>query len=367
MTENVSELDAGRLARVKQIMDEAVAGNVFPGAVAAVARNGKVIFQHAAGRQQDGPEARPIMPVEAMFDLASVSKPISGIALMLCIEDGLLTLDDPVGKFVPEFAGGDKSAIRIRHIVSHTSGIQSNPKLYHEHESWETLLPAYLALPLIGQPGSLFLYSSINFILLALIVERASGKRLDTLLGERVFAPMDLDITYNPPETLLPRIPATEYVEWRNSYDWGVVNDKTAQMMGGVSAHAGLFASAADLLALGSMLVNGGTHNGVRVMSPLAARLFISPWTDERGARRGICWLPGNPKVFGDLLAGQAMGHTGTTGTAMCLVPSEKLVAVLLTNRVHPSRDNDRIEAFRPRFFNTLAASADRQLGVLCG
>ena len=364
INDTLPELDENRLVRVRQILDEGVAGGVFPGAVAGLARNGEVIFQHAAGRQQDGPEARGTMPVNAMFDLASVSKPISGIALMLCIEDGLLTLDDPVGRFIPEFAAGDKAAIRIRHIVSHTSGIQSNPKLYYEHKSWKTLLPAYLALPLIGQPGALFLYSSINFILLAMIVEKASGKRLDVLLGERVFGPMGLDITYNPPETLRPRIPATEYIEWRDSFDWGVVNDKTAQMMGGVSAHAGLFASAADLLALGSMLVNGGLHNGVRIMSPAAARLFVSPWTDERGIRRGICWLPGNPKVFGDLLAGQAMGHTGTTGTAMCLIPSATMVAVLLTNRVHPSRDNDRIESFRPHFFNTLAAALIRHLGV---
>jgi len=357
VNEDVAVLDEKRLLRVREIMDEGVSGGVFPGAVAGVAKAGRIVFQHAAGRQQDGPEPIARMPVDALFDLASVSKPTSGMALLLCIEDGLLTLDDHVGKYVPEFASGDKAAIRIRHIVSHTSGVQSNPKLYHEHETWETLLPAYLALPLIGQPGAIFLYSSINFILLKLIVERVSGKTLDSLLAERIFAPMGLEITYNPPETLRPRIPATEYVDWRNTYDWGVVNDKTAQMMGGVSAHAGLFGTVADLLAIGSMLLNGGTHEGVRVMSPMAARLMTNTWTDERGARRGICWLPGNPKVFGDLIGGQSLGHTGTTGTAMCMVPSEKLVAVLLTNRVHPSRDNALIEGFRPKFFNTIAAA----------
>jgi CubicO group peptidase (beta-lactamase class C family) len=355
--QNNAGLDAARLDRVKQLMDEGVRAGVFPGAVAAVARDGQILFQHAAGRQQDGPEAKDTMPVDAMFDLASVTKPMSGMALMLCIEDGLLTLDDHVAKYIPEYGTGDKAAIRIRHLVSHTSGIQSNPKLYHEHESWSTLLPAYLALPLIAQPGAIFLYSSINFIILALIVERVSGRSLDQILAERIFKPLGLDTTFNPPETLRQRIPATEYIPWRKAYDWGVVNDKTAQMMGGVSAHAGMFSSAGDLAKIGAMLLNGGSFNGVRVMSPAAARVFTSPWTDDRGAKRGVCWLPGNAKVFGDLLGPQSLGHTGTSGTAMCLVPGEKLVAVLLTNRVHPSRDNDLIEPFRPRFFNTVASA----------
>jgi CubicO group peptidase (beta-lactamase class C family) len=350
--------DKTRLAKVTDLLDRAAANGVFPGAVAGIAHQGRIVYQHAAGRQQEGPERSDTMPVDAMFDLASVSKPLSGTSLLLCMEDGLLTLDDHVAKYIPEFATGDKAAIRIRHLVSHTSGIQSNPKLYHEHQTWETLLPAYLALPLVGPTGSMFLYSSINFIILALIVEKVTGKTLDALLQERVFGPLGMaDTTYNPPASLRPRIPATEFIDRNGDYDWGVVNDKTAQMMGGVSAHAGLFATAADLLLFGTMLLNGGSYNGVRVLSPAAARLLLNPWTDERGVRRGLCWLPGNPKVFGDLLGSQGVGHTGTSGTAMFLAPAQDLAVVLLSNRVHPSRDNDLIEPFRPRFFNAVAAA----------
>ncbi|MCP8937465.1 beta-lactamase family protein [Alsobacter sp. SYSU M60028] len=358
IVDNDSHFDRHRLGRVSALLDQAARDGVFPGAVAGVAHRGRIVYLHAAGRQQDAPEAKPEMPVDAVFDLASVTKPVSGTALLLCLEDGLLSLDDHVARYIPEFAVGDKAAIRIRHLVSHTSGIQSNPKLYHEHTSWETLLPAYLALPLAGPPGSLYLYSSINFIVIALIVERVSGMTLDKLLTQRIFAPLGMrDTMFNPPPALRPRIPATEFVEWRGEYDWGVVNDKTAQMMGGVSAHAGLFATAADLLLFGTMLLGGGTHAGVRVLSRFSTRLLLTPWTDERGARRGVCWLPGAAKVFGDLLAGQCVGHTGTTGTAMCLVPSEEMAIVLLSNRVHPSRDNDRIEALRPRVFNAIAAA----------
>jgi serine-type D-Ala-D-Ala carboxypeptidase len=353
--------DGGRLAHVRELLDQGVRNGIYPGVVAGIAYQGSIVFHHAAGRQQDAPEARSPMPPDAMFDLASVTKPVSGTALMLCLEDGLLTLDDPVFKYVPEFATGDKATIRIRHIVSHTSGVQSNPKLQYEHRSWTTLLPAYLALPLVGAPGTMFLYSSINFILLALIVERAAGRKLDELLRDRVFAPLGMaDTTYNPPPALRPRIPATEFVESRGDYDWGVVGDKTAQKMGGVSAHAGLFSTAADLLLYGSMLLSGGSHGGVRVLGAAAAKLFITPWVDDRGARRGLCWLPGNPRTFGDLLAAQCVGHTGTTGTAMCLVPAYDMAVVLLTNRVHPSRDNELIEGFRPKFFNAVGAALAR-------
>jgi CubicO group peptidase (beta-lactamase class C family) len=350
--------DAGRLAGVSELLDIGAKDGTYPGAVAVVAHRGRVVYQHAAGRQQDGPEPRAKMPIDAVFDLASVTKPVAGTALLLMIEDGLLTLDDHVVDHVPEFHGRDKGAVRIRHVVSHTSAVASNPKLYHEHKSWETLRPAYLTLPLIGAPGSVFLYSSINFILLTLIVERVSGVTLDVLLRERVFGPLGMtDTMFNPPEELRPRIPATEYVDWRGSYDWGVVNDKTAQLMDGVSAHAGLFSSAQDLALFGHMLLNGGQYGDARVLSPAAAKLFVSRWADERGGSRGICWLPGNTRTFGDLIGGDSSGHTGTTGTAMCLVPADDLVVVLLTNRVHPTRSNDLIEKFRPRFFNAVAAA----------
>jgi CubicO group peptidase (beta-lactamase class C family) len=299
------------------------------------------------------------MPTDAIFDLASVTKPVAaGTALMLLIEDGLLTLDDFVFEYVPAFRDRDKATVRIRHLVSHTSGIQSNPKLYHEHQTWRTLLPAYLALPLIGAPGSLFLYSSINFIILAQIIEQVSGQTLDALLAARVFGPLGMkDTMFNPPEALRPRIPATEYIDWRDTWDWGVVNDKTAQMMGGVSGHAGLFSTASDLALFGHALLNGGSFGKARILSPIGSRVLTGQWTDDRGARRGVCWLPGNSRTYGDLLGPLCVGHTGTTGTAMCLVPSHELVVVLLTNRVHPTRDNDLIERFRPRFFNAVAAA----------
>jgi CubicO group peptidase (beta-lactamase class C family) len=260
--------------------------------------------------------------------------------------------------YVPEFRGHGKSTVQIKHLVTHMSGIQSNPKLVHEHRNWETLQDAYLTLPLLTAPGNAYLYSSINFILLALIIERVSGRKLDELVHERVFKPLGMaDTMFNPPADQQFRIPATEYNPSRDHYDWGVVNDKTAQLMQGVSAHAGLFSTAWDLAVFGDALLADARCGNRNFLSSSAARLLLSKSLQGGSLPGGVCWRAGSVRTFGDLLGSESFGHTGTSGTAMCLVPSERMSVVLLTNRTNPTRENYLIEAFRPRFFNAVAAA----------
>jgi serine-type D-Ala-D-Ala carboxypeptidase len=352
--------DARGLARVGSVLERGVQQGVYPGAVAAVAQSGRLVYLHGVGvlKQPDLPDGP--MPADAIFDLASVTKPVAGgSALLLAIENGLLTLDDPVADYVPEFRGPRKAAVTLRQLVTHTSGIVSYPKLYHEHSAWEPLFEEYCAMPLNRAPGTAYEYSSVNFFLLALAIERVSGQKLDKMVADRVFGPLGMrDTMFTPDASLRPRIPATEYVRWQDSYDWGVVNDRTTQLMGGVSAHAGLFSTARDLAAFGDALLADGRDGGHRMLSKDAARLLMSrvPGGGERAL--GICWWPGRTGVFGDLLGGRSFGHTGTTGTAICLVPEDELTIVLLTNRVNPTRSNHLIDSFRPRFFNSVAAAA---------
>ncbi|MBO0867285.1 MAG: beta-lactamase family protein [Micromonosporaceae bacterium] len=347
------------LSRVDDMLRRGVDEGVYPGAVAAVALDGRLAYWYAAGVQHSEPEGAGAMPRDALFDLASVTKPVvGGSALMLLIEDGLLTLDDFVVDYVPEFRGHGKASVQIKHLVTHLSGIQSNPKLVHEHSGWESLQDAYLTLPLLSAPGAAYLYSSINFILLKLIVERVSGRPLDQLVADRVCTPLGLaDTMFNPPPELRSRIPATEYNPAREDYDWGVVNDKTAQLLQGVSAHAGLFSTARDLAEYGDALLADARAGRGNFLSPAAARLLLRPELDQGSLRGGVCWRAGSTRTFGDLLGAESLGHTGTTGTAMCLVPAQRLTIVLLTNRTNPTRQNYRIEAFRPRFFNVVAAA----------
>jgi CubicO group peptidase (beta-lactamase class C family) len=355
--------DARGLARVGGVLERGVQQGVYPGAVAAIAQSGRLVYLRSVGVLKQPDAADRPMPTDAIFDLASVTKPVAGgSALLLAIEDGLLTLDDPVADYLPEFRGPRKAGVTMRQLVTHTSGVTSYPKLYHEHTEWKSLYEEYCVMPLSNPPGTTYQYASENFFLLALAIERASGRKLDDMLAERVFGPLGLrDTMFKPDASLLPRIPATEYVHWRDRYDWGIVNDKTAQLMGGVSAHAGLFSTARDLATFGDALLADRRDGGHRMLSRDAARLLLSRIPDGGERRLGICWWPGRTSVFGDLLGGQSFGHTGTTGTAMCVVPEAELTIVLLTNRVNPTRSNHLIDPFRPRFFNSVAAAVVAQ------
>lgn len=357
--EGLPSFDRRRLAAVTDLLERGAEKGVYTGAVALVARAGKVAYWQAVGKKENAPAPGVAMPRDAIFDLASLTKVVAGgTALLTLLEDGLATLDDPVSDHVPEFRGRDKELVRIRHIVTHTSGVQSNPKLYHEHRSWETLRAAYLALPLSAPPGRVRVYSSINFILLTLIVERLTGRPLDALVTERLVAPLGLSATaFNPPAEWRSRIPVTEFVPWRDAYDHGIVNDKTAQLMGGVSAHAGLFSTAWELAVFCRSLLNGGSYGGRRIFGRPAADLLLDRAPSDARYPEALCWWRGSSAVFGDLIGPYSLGHTGTTGTAMCVVPASDLTVVLLTNAINPTRDNPGIGSFRPRFFNAVAAA----------
>lgn len=359
LDESHGGFDEVGLDRVTAVLERGVDDGVYPGAVAAVAQDGRVVYWQAVGAQQREPRDMGAMPRDALFDLASVTKPVvGGSALMLLLEDGLLTLDDFVTDYVPEFRGHGKSVVQIKHLVTHLSGIQSNPKLVHEHQQWETLQEAYLTLPLLTPPGNAYLYSSINFILLAMIIERVSGRKLDELVRERVFAPLGMaDTMFNPPQEQRFRIPATEFNRSTGDYDCGVVNDKTAQLMNGVSAHAGLFSTAWDLAVYGDALLADARDGSRSFLSGPAARVLLSESLQNGALPGGVCWRAGGVRTFGDLIGAGSFGHTGTSGTAMCIVPRERMTVVLLTNRTNPTRENYRIEAFRPRFFNAVAAA----------
>jgi serine-type D-Ala-D-Ala carboxypeptidase len=347
------------LTSLARLLERGVEEGVYPGAVVAIARDGEIGFCHAVGRLYNDPPGAPAMPAGALFDLASVTKAVAGGTLVaLAIEDGLLTLDDYVTDYVPELRGPGKAAIQVKHLVTHHSGIQSNPKLVHEHRTWDTLIDAYLTLPLVFQPGTTFHYSSINLLVVRLIIERVTGRPVDELLSERVFGRLKLaDTMFNPPESERSRIPLTEFSELRGDYDWGVVNDKTAQLMGGVSLHAGLFSTASDLARFGDALLSDARTGDHRLLSRPAASLLLRTSLDDGRLKHGVCWRSNSVGAFGDLLGPGSLGHTGTTGTGMCLVPAERLTAVFLTNRVNPTRQNYKIDRFRPRVFNAVAAA----------
>ncbi|MFC4113592.1 serine hydrolase domain-containing protein [Nonomuraea zeae] len=301
----------------------------------------------------DGPPAGD----DTLWDLASVTKPIVGLAVMALVESGELTLDDPVAAHLPEYAGTDKAAIPVRDLLTHTSRIPGRQPLYRRCPTRGELLDALVALPLRADPG--VEYSSQGFMILGLIAESASGLPLDRLVRERVTGPLGMDDTrFVLDEADHGRAAATEDCPWRGRIVQGTVHDENAEVLGGVAGHAGLFGTLDDLARLGRALCEGarGRGGGRGAVSPRT----LAVMTGTRVGGRALAWQGRDPRLCsgGDLLTASAYGHNGFTGTSLWVDPELDFFAVLLTNRVHPSRDSDAIGRIRRTFHNAAVTAA---------
>ncbi len=335
------------------VLAGAHADRVFSGAAWAVGGSGGTRARGSLGTLSWGGD--PVGP-STLWDLASVTKPIAGLAVMSLVETGELTLDDPIAAHLPAYAGTDKAAITVAELLTHTSGIPGQTPLWREHGTRDELLAALVRLPLRFPPGTGVDYSSAGFIVLGLIAERASGVPLDRLVAERVTAPAGMDGTrYLLPEGDRGRAAATEDCPWRGRVVRGTVHDENAQVLGGVAAHAGLFGTLDDLAALGETLCRGGGA----VLSPRTLAVMTEPRTDALPLRRSLAWQGRDPRLCpgGDLLTPAAYGHTGFTGTSVWVDPVLDVFVVLLTNRVHPVRSSDAIVRLRRRFHNAAVAA----------
>ncbi|MEU1411736.1 serine hydrolase domain-containing protein [Streptomyces sp. NPDC005731] len=296
-----------------------------------------------------------------LWDLASVTKPIVGLAVMALVERGTLTLDDTVGAHLPEYRDGDKVDLTIRQLLTHTSGIPGQVPLYRDHPTRASLLEAVRLLPLTAEPGTRVQYSSQGFIILGSIAEAATGQPLDVLVEHLVTAPLGMKHTgFRPDAGRRARAVATEDCPWRGRLVVGEVHDENAAVLGGVGGHAGLFAPLEDMERLGAALAGGGGG----LLRPETLALMTAAQTNGLALRRTLAWQGQDPigSPVGTAFGPDSYGHTGFTGTSLWVDPAAQRYAVLLTNRVHPSRDGDGITAVR-RAFHTAAASLPSRAG----
>ena len=314
----------------------------------------------AASRGLLGTRAWGGDPVDAetIWDLASLTKPIVGLVVMALLERGRLALTDPIALHLPVYADTDKADITIWHLLTHTSGIPGGQRLYRDHPDPTSLLRAVRQLPLRAAPGTRVEYSSQGFMILGLIAEAASGQTLDALVRRYVAEPVGMPrLMYNPPEEIRPLAAATEECAWRGRLIQGTVHDENAEVLGGVAAHAGLFATMADIERLGLALLREGQGEHARLLTPRTLAVMTRPATDHLDHldhRRSLAWQGADilGTVPGDLLTAAAYGHAGFTGTSLWVDPTLGFYAVLLTNRVHPRRDSTAMQWVRPRFHN---------------
>ncbi|MFE5141410.1 serine hydrolase domain-containing protein [Streptomyces fagopyri] len=300
-------------------------------------------------RAWDGP---PLQGDE-QWDLASVTKPIVGLAVMALVERGALDLAGVVGSYLPEYRGGNKADLTLAQLLTHTSGLPGQVPLYREHPTRAALLEALRLLPPRTAPGTRVEYSSQGFILLGLIAESAAGAPLDELVDRLVCAPLGMKATgFVPDAALRARAVATEDCPWRGHVVTGEVHDENAVVLDGIAGHAGLFAPIADLERLGRSLAAGARE----VLRPETFALMTAAHTDAHALRRGLAWQGQDPvgSPVGPSFGPTSFGHTGFTGTSIWIDPATGRYAVLLTNRVHPSRVGDGIVSVR-RAFHTAA------------
>jgi CubicO group peptidase (beta-lactamase class C family)/uncharacterized protein YbbC (DUF1343 family) len=339
------------MAEVDAVVERAIAERAFPGAVVAIGHRGRLAHLRAYGSQSYDAGAAP-MATDTIFDLASVTKVVATTTVaMTLVDEGRLDLDARVDSFLPRFVGPNKDRVTIRHLLTHSAGIDWWAPLFKEVSGQAAYVERICAMPLVSEPGTVMKYSDLGIILLGEILERVSGKPLETLVRERVTGPLGMrDTLYRPGPELRQRIPPTEVDAWRGRLVHGEVHDENAFAIGGAAPHAGLFSTAPDLARFAQMLLQGGVYDHRRIVSRRTVDTFTRRSTLPPGTDRALGWdtksVAGSSA--GTLFSPTSFGHTGFTGTSLWIDPERELFVVLLTNRVHPTRENNAIRKVRP-------------------
>jgi CubicO group peptidase (beta-lactamase class C family) len=322
---------------------------MYAGAVGLIAHDGIVVRHDVAGHElryadSHGKELpadqQEPMRHDTIFDVASMTKLFTSIAALQQVEAGRVRLDAPVAAYLPEFGTHGKQSITVRQLLTHTSGLQAEVRLWPLPP--EQRIPSVLALTPEHPPGTAYNYSDANMITLGVLIERVTGKPLDKVVSERITGPLGLrDTGYNPPADKLHRIAATEYeANPPRGMVRGQVHDENAWSLGGVAGHAGIFSTANDLAVLGQALLNGGTYAGRRILHEATVEKMLTNYnTAFPGNAHGLGFELDQRWYMAGISGPRSAGHTGYTGTSLVLDPASRSIAVLLTNRVHPSRD----------------------------
>jgi beta-glucosidase-like glycosyl hydrolase/CubicO group peptidase (beta-lactamase class C family) len=347
---------SSQLKPAYDVLDRAVADGAFPGGVLAVGWNNELAVHPFGKLSSDGKS--PAVRADTIYDVASLTKPIvTTTAIMSLVQRGDLELDAPVVRFLPEWAKAAKSdpnpawraKITVRMLLLHDSGLPAHRDFFKDAKGREAVLAQVMAEPLVHEPGTQVDYSDIGFILLGEIVERLTGESLDETARD-IFAPLRMtDSLFNPPKSLRSRIAPTENdTVYRKRLLQGEVDDENAWVMGGVAGHAGLFSTAGDIAAFSQMLLNGGIYGHSRMLRRSTIQQFTFRHTIGDSAR-ALGWdVPVQPSSSGEYFSGKSFGHLGFTGTSLWIDPERNLFVILLTNRVNPTRANEKIRQVRP-------------------
>jgi len=342
---------------VRDALQDGVSRGVFPGAVLSVAEKGHQVFLESVGFARLSPE-RP-MTTETVFDVASLTKPLAtAVSFMVLAQKGAVALDDKLGDLVRAFTHSDKNGITVRQLLSHCSGMPAYQPYFEKlrnvppEKRIDALREFLVAEPLAYQPGTVCLYSDLGFMILQWILEDITHQRLDDFVARSVHGPLGAkDLFFNPDCTKKGNhvYAATENCPWRGRVLEGEVHDDNASVLGGVAGHAGLFGTAQAVLGLLQTLLNAWKGKPQAGLFPSEiVRVFFQRQADPGSWALGFDTPTRPDSSSGRYFSDNSVGHLGFTGTSFWMDLEKEIIVVLLTNRVHPSRANDKIKQFRP-------------------
>ncbi|MGB1275370.1 MAG: serine hydrolase domain-containing protein [Nannocystaceae bacterium] len=348
-----------RFAEVAKLLDDGVRTKAFPGAVVVVGSRTGIEWTHATGYQTYAKKT----PVDAhtLYDLASLTKVVgTTMVLMSLVAADLVSVDDTVGQHVPAFIHGDRKQRRWRQrvtlgdLLTHRSGLPDWAPLYRGKPGYSHVVARALKVPLKRRPGRKTVYSDIGFIILGEVIQQVTQDSLARVESNRVFQPMHMQDTLRaPPASLVPNIAPTELQNGRAIH--GEVHDRNARAGEGQTGHAGLFSCAHDLAKLAQALLKS-RHGEPTPLPQTQVLAFTTRQSPQPRASFGLGWdtPSGEHSSFGSEVSPQLFGHHGFTGTTLWVDPKNDLFVVLLTNRVHPTRDNNQLRKLRPKLADAI-------------
>jgi CubicO group peptidase (beta-lactamase class C family) len=349
---------------VRGVLTRALADSAFPGAIAIVGNGQGELVEVAVGHLTWGEPA--LVDRHTLWDLASLTKVMgTTTAIMQLVDAGKVDVDAPVQRYLPDWVGPGKTAVTVRHLLTHSSGLpafKAYDRITTDRDSIDKLM---FATPLDSVPGRAMIYSDIGGYLLGRIVARVSGMPFDEYV-RKMYRDLGMNETmFNPPRDLWPRVAPTEIDSLRGGLVRGKVHDERAYYLGGVSGHAGLFSSVHDLSKAARMLLNRGSVGGERLVSSATLARFDA-FADSAFSNRGLGWqkpsYPGmkfstaGPGGSSRAISSQAYGHSGLTGTSIIVDPANDVYIILLSNRVNPTRNNSKIGGVRTRLTDAVYA-----------
>lgn len=327
------------LNQIAPVINHGIQSGQYPGAIVLVSHRNQIIYRGVFGNRRIEPNIEALT-FDTLFDLASLTKVVATLpAIMQLVENGKISLDDKVSQYWPEFSTYKKDEITIRELLTHTSGLPADIELYGD-----TAMQRYDVISkvkLLQPPGSTFIYSDINFIVLARLIELISHESFNAYVQNHIFKPLGMRTTqFLPPVSLRHRIAPTEG-------RCGEVSDPMSYAMGGIAGNAGLFSTASDLEKYANFLLRGGKLSEPMRQGEMISHYLLGPLTILKmttiqtqpciNDQRGLGWdIDSYYSNRGDLLTLPSYGHSGWTGTSLWIDPNTETWILILTSRTHP-------------------------------